>query len=168
MPVPPAAEHPSIVEAWRGVTEYWYENFRRVLVVRAGGCTVLSIDVYRKLDGIPPGYRVAGRLQAPDAPVELIYLEAPELARSLESLGLRPDRVELVVVHSSGEAGDRYEAGNVRITCCSSACGGLSYSDVYRLYRRIVEAVEGRDPEEKPLRAPEPVERVYMHRLSRR
>jgi len=155
--VPPASEQPPIVEAELGVREYWYETFRRVLVIPDGdGCFLLSVDVYTPLRG--EEWREGGRLEA--AGVVLHYLQ---LAGSGLALGGNvPEAAEAAVV----EAGGRRELGNVRLRYCGLAAPP-SYDDVYRVYRRLVTALEGRDPATSPLQAPEPSPRVYASRAPR-
>jgi len=164
MKVPPAAEQPEIVEAWRDVKEYWYETFRRVLLIRdANGCIVLSFDVYSKLDRVPQEYKIVSRLGT-GAPVEIIYADASNLVDGIDYL--KPDKVEIVIIHSHGEVGERYEISDVRIVCCS--CRDLSYEEVYNIYRVIVERIEQRSLESSVLEPPKPVERVYSTRLNGR
>ncbi|HIQ24122.1 MAG TPA: hypothetical protein EYH50_03645 [Pyrodictium delaneyi] len=164
MAVPPAAEQPKIVEAWKGVTEYWYEEFRRAIVIRdANGCIVISLDVYSRLNALPPEYRVEGRLEA-DSSVEVLYVNASAIAEKIQ--GVKPEKIELTIIRTVVDKEERYEVSDVRITCCK--CRNLSYDDVYRVYRSVVEVIEQRDPETSPLTPPQPVEKVYRARLAKR
>jgi len=152
-PIPPPAPLPEVVEAELGVREYWYEVFRRVLVVPDGdGCYLLSIDVYSTS---PPAGEERAVLSA--SLVKLRYmapgLEPPRLN------GVKPEYVEAVVVETPG----RREIVNVRLRYCGLS-DVPSHEAVAGVYREIVTAVEGRDPARLPLTAPEPVARVYASR----
>ncbi|ABM80288.1 hypothetical protein [Hyperthermus butylicus] len=161
MSVPPAAEQPEIVEAEMGVAEYWYETFRRVLVIPAGnGCVLLSVDVYSKLDGLE-GLEILEVVES--GRVKVYYARYPGKPPSLDSL--EPVKAELVVVEAlNPDVGHRVEAVNVRLLYCGLK-GKPGYQEVWSIYRRIVVDIEGRDPEKSPLRPPELVERVYRYRL---
>lgn len=164
MTVPPAAEQPKIVEAWKGVTEYWYEKFRRALVIRdTNGCIVVSLDVYSQLGALPPEYQVKDRLET-GSPVEVLYVDASAIAERIH--GVKPEKIELTVIHTVADGKERYEVSDVRITCCN--CGNPSYDDVYQIYRSVVELIEQRDPEVSPLTPPQLVEKVYRTRLAER
>ncbi|BES82636.1 hypothetical protein PABY_22030 [Pyrodictium abyssi] len=162
--MPPAAEQSKIVEAWKGVTEYWYEEFRRALVIRdTNGCIVISLDVYSRLDALPPEYRVKDRLET-GSPVEVLYVDASAVAERIH--GVKPEKIELTVIHTVAGGEERYEVSDVRITCCN--CRNLAYDDIYRVYRSVVELIEQRNPEVSPLTSPQPVEKVYRTRLAER
>jgi hypothetical protein len=167
--VPPAAEQPDIVEARLGVREYWYETFRRVLVVPEDGGVTLSVDVYRKLDSLPEGYAVEDSYTLARGLVRVYYLSLPkQLLAGLKLRGSSPSRGWLVVVEARTRYGERrLEAVNVRLVF--EGLDGLPGRDeVWQVYREVVKAVEGRDPQVEPLKQPEPVERVYASRLGAR
>ena len=143
---------PSIEERGLGVREYWYETFRRVVVVplAESGCFLLSVDVYRLAEGVEEE-RVVGELAVGEDDVRLVYLRLGEEEVSRLSLrGLKPVSGEVVAVVSSG--GERVELSNVRLVYCGldSVPG---YDEVWHVYREAVLLVEGRDPEKEPLDA---------------
>jgi hypothetical protein len=151
--VPPFSPQPSIVEAELEAKEYWYETFRRVLVIPDGsGCYLISIDVHSL--GKPSGEE-AGVMEAPG--VKLRYLSVP--ASEFKVGDVEPLSAEVVVV----ETGERVETVNLRLRYCGLK-EAPGYSVVETLYRKAVMLIEGRDPEREPLTPPEPVERVYKAR----
>ena len=151
--VPPASRQPDVVEAELGVREYWFETFRRVLVIPdSEGCYVLSVDVYSR------GAVAGDVLDSEDVgPVRVSYVKLR--VGDLDLGGVSPDYAEAVVLY----AGDRVETVNVRLRFCGVK-SFPSYEDVWRLYRRLVELVEGRDPALNPLKQPQVVEKVYAAR----
>ncbi|NPA05056.1 MAG: hypothetical protein GXO09_03055 [Crenarchaeota archaeon] len=143
----PLRELPEVVEAPLGVTEYWFETFRRVIVVRMGdGCVLLEADLYR--DGW--GWSV-DRVMELDG-VRLVYHRLEEPGRFL---GARWG--ELVGL----EAGGRRCLIAARLLFCGVDVGR---EEAWRAYRMLVEAFEGRDPESEPLRVPPPEELVGAER----
>ncbi len=163
--VPPAAPQPDIVEARLRVKEYWYETFRRVLLIPSSDdrCLLLSIDVYAKLEKLPPNFRLRASFQLAGDRVRVHYLDIPVDMLGEASLGnVKPKTAELLVVEAVKDG--RLEAVNVRVTYCDLNVTP-SRDEVWQVYRSVVRLVEGRDPEREPLKAPEPVARVYASRL---
>ncbi len=152
--VPPAPVLPEVEEAGPA-RAYWFENFRRVLLIPDGSCLVISIDLHRVLDQAPDtvewGLGIGG--------VRLGYLPLRD-APSCCGAGA----AEAVAVVLS--AGERLELISARLRYCGVSLGDAGRDEVWRLYRSLVEKLEGRDPEEEPLRVPEPVEAVYETRLA--
>jgi hypothetical protein len=167
--IPPAAKQPEIVEGRLGVREYWFETFRRVLVIPEDNAITLSIDVYKKLNGLPEGYKVVNTFTLAQGRVRVYFLLFPEGILSKISLGdVKPSQHHLLVVEAQTRHGEkRLEAVNVRLTF-TGVRNVPSREDVWRLYRSVVKVVEGRDPETEPLKPPELVRRVYAFRLSTR
>ncbi len=133
----PVRELPEVVEAPLGVTEYWFETFRRVLVIRMGdGCTLLEADLYRR------GWSwEADRVLELDG-VTLLYhrIDAGRFgARWGELVGLR--------------VGGREALIGCRLLFCGEE---VDREKAWRVYRLVVKAFEGRDPGAEPLRAPPP------------
>ena len=162
-PVPPAAKQPEIVEAELGVREYWYEVFRRVVVVPYGDCILLSLDVYKLLDSLPEGSTET--IVLADGRVKVHYVKL-DVTRLPALNGVKPEDGHMLIVESQTLRGKRVEVVNVKLRY-----RGIkhvpSYDDVWRVYRAVVMLVEGRDPSKEPLRAPEPIAKVYESRLAR-
>lgn len=156
MPVPGVEELPSIVELDLGVREYWYEGFRRVIVVPdSDGCVLLSVDVYRR--GAVGGDAGAALDTGANGGLALEYRQVE--MDGLEIRGQEPSMVEAVVLRVNG----RVETINVRLRYC-----GLpsvpNYEEVAGVYKRLVSVIEERSVDEAPLSPPAPVERVYRSR----
>ena len=134
-------EQAEIVEAPLGVTEYWYELFRRVVIAPTGSdCFLLSIDVYR------PDWPYG----EPDETLELdgtvlLYKRINELPGNIAVLARD---VIIVGLRVQGEDGIVEETISVRLVVCG---GKPSYEKVWGIYRTVVMMIEGRDPEKKPL-----------------
>ena len=147
---PSLPELPVIEEKELGVREYWYETFRRVLVIPLAkkNCYLLSIDVYKRLERNSTINLVSiSELSVRSSHVSLQYYELGEdLARRASIRGVSPLLAEVVAVSSN----DGLEISNVRLQYC-----GLdtvpSYEEVRSVYREIVKTIEGRDPELEPL-----------------
>ena len=156
MPVPPVEELPSIVELDLDVREYWYEGFRRVIVVPDDdGCVVLSVDVYQR-GAVGGDVGATLEVGADSAPI-LEYRRVE--TRGLEIQGQEPSMVEAVVLRTN----ERVETINVRLRYCGLA-SIPDYEEVGDVYKRLVEIIEGRSVDEAPLSPPAPVERVYRSR----
>jgi len=140
----------NVVEAPLGVREYWYESFRRVVLVpEPPDCVLISIDVYRKYSSMNDvGFEPASSLEVNGIGVS--YYRIPgDMLPSLE--GLKPQWGELVVV----DAGDRVEASDVRLYYCGvKDAEALTADNIYKVYRDIVRLIEGRDVDKNPLSVP--------------
>ncbi len=149
-PRPGLPELPVIEEKELGVREYWYETFRRVLVIPLArkSCYLLSIDVYKRLEpGSDTSLIPLSELGVQGSSVSLRYYKLSEdLAGKASIRGLSPLLAEVVAVSSN----EGLEISNVRLQYC-----GLdtvpSYEEVGGVYREVVKAIEGRDPELEPL-----------------
>ena len=153
------AKEPDVVEAPLNVREYWFEEFRRVIVVPDNnGCMLFSIDVHRMYSSLDEiGFNVVSKVE--DNDIHIVYYTIPiEIAPRLQDR--KAEWAELVVV----KAADRHiEASDVRLYYC----GISEFPDrdsVYEVYRAVVKLIEGRDPDENPLKAPEIIRRVYESR----
>ncbi len=151
---PPAPILPEVEEAGPA-RAYWFENFRRVLLVPDGDCLVVSMDVHRVLDSVPDGTMWGPAI----GDVRLGYLP---LRDAPSCCGARAAKAEAVILST----GNRLELISTRLRYCGVGLGDADRDEVWRLYREVVRSLEGRDPEEEPLRVPEPVETVYEARLS--
>jgi len=131
---------PTIEEKELGVKEYWYETFRRVVVVEdKQGCFLLSMDIYRKLEGLPTGLPVKDELKVPDTVTRLVYMELPgDWVKDLALRGKEPIRAEIVGVVN--EEDSRVELVNLRLLYC-----GLntppSYEEVEKLYKVVTRII---------------------------
>lgn len=156
---PRVSEEPTIIEAPLGTREYWFEHFRRVVaILDTSDCLLVSIDVhkvYNSPDDI--GFSMSAIIE--DGTIGVIYYTIP-VETIPELNGVRAEKAELVVVKT---ATGRLEASDVRIYYCGIRVFP-GYQDVYGVYRRVVEMIEGRDPEKNPLKPPELVRRVYESR----
>jgi hypothetical protein len=151
--VPPASQQPEVVEAELGVREYWFETFRRVVVIPDGeDCYVLSVDVYSRGE-------VAGDVLDTEevGPVRVSYVGLD--VGDLNLGGVSLEHAEAVILY----AGNRVETVSVRLRFCG-ARSFPGYEDVWHLYRHLVRLVEGRDPALNPLKQPQVVEKVYAAR----
>lgn len=148
-----------VVEAPLNVREYWFEGFRRVVVVPdKNDCMLFSVDVhkvYSSLDEID--FNIASKIE--DNGVCIIYYTIPvETAPRFQNK--KAEWAELVVVKATDK---RVEASDVRLYYCDIN-GFPNKDEVYELYRAIVKLIEKRDPDENPLKAPEIVRRIYKSR----
>jgi len=111
------------------VREYWFETFRRVLVVKLFDETFISIDVYKD----SWNYNIDSELEIDN--VKLIYHNI-----NSADLGLDPrqDLVELVGV----DVGDKREVVNVRVRIKSR---GVDDDFIKKLYIKVVKLVENRE-----------------------
>ncbi len=152
-----AETQPVIVDAWDGVREYWFEDFRRMLVIVDGEEVLVVVDLYREPY---QGRAAAGSLTVETANgTSVSYIDVTEELRSL--LGENVISGEVVVLDTNG----RRELVGARLRLPYHAIGLVdSYGNAWNTYVAIVRAFEGRDPEKKPLRPPEPVHRVYRIR----
>ena len=153
-------EQPNIVELDMGVKEYWYETFRRVLVIpTSSDCYFLSIDVYSETStlAMPQIHRLSIGTNMPS----IIYVEYP----SPPTLrGLKPKMAELVIVSSEQQGRTIYQIVNARLMYCEIK-EYPSYEEVGELYNEVIKAIENRDPKESPLKTPPLVEEAYRARL---
>lgn len=141
---------PLIEDKELGVREYWYETFRRVIIVplREDNCYLLSIDIYKELDNVPSGM-VKDSLAIDKSDVEIMYVDlGKEIRDRLELQGIKPRNIELVIVVSRDSK--RFEASDVRLQYCGLS-GVPSYDEVERIYEEIVKLIEKRDPSREPL-----------------
>ena len=153
-----ADTQPVIADVWDGVREYWFEEFRRMLVVNDGDEVLVVIDLYRG------NYHVdsdgAQRLVAETASdIGISYVDVTRELRDLLDADVLSG--ELVVL----SAADRRELIGIRLRLPPHAKRLVdSYDSAWSTYAAIVRAFEGRDPEKAPLQPPEPVYRVYRLR----
>ena len=147
---PGLPELPVIEEKELGVREYWYETFRRVLVIPLvkKNCYLLSIDVYKRLEpGNTTNLVPINELSVQGSHVSLQYYKLGEdLARKASIRGVQPFLAEVVAVSSS----EGLEISNVRLQYCGLDTAP-SYEEVRSVYREVVKRIEGRDPELEPL-----------------
>ncbi len=144
-------ELPVIEEKELGVKEYWYETFRRVLIIPLAkkNCYLLSIDVYKRLEpGTDTGLVFLSELGVQgSSSVSLRYYElSEELVRKTSIRGVSPLLAEVVAVSSN----EGLEISNVRLQYCGLDTAP-SYEEVRGVYREVVKTIEGRDPELEPL-----------------
>ena len=143
-------ELPVIEEKELGVKEYWYETFRRVLIIplTKKNCYLLSIDVYKRLEpGTDTGLVFLSELGVQGSSVSLRYYElSEELVRKTSIRGVSPLLAEVVAVSSN----EGLEISNVRLQYCGLDTAP-SYEEVRGVYREVVKTIEGRDPELEPL-----------------
>jgi len=152
--IPPAPSLPEVEEAGPA-RAYWFEGFRRVLLVPDNECIVFSIDVYRVMNPAPEGVEWGPRIGG----VKLGYVplrEAPSCCGAYAA-----DAVAVMLSTS-----ERTELISARLRFCGISLHDVSQDEVWRLYRGLVERLEGRAPAVNPLRVPEPVETVYASRLA--
>jgi hypothetical protein len=148
---------PDIEEKDLGVKEYWYETFRRVLIVpiKEGNCYMLSIDVYKRLEHQEAVVFLESDASRHNAlsgdEVSLIYkpLREESLSRFVLN-GVKPAKGELVAVVSKDNGNKRVEISDVRLIYCGLK-GVPSYEDMRNVYNEVVRAIEGRDPLKEPL-----------------
>lgn len=139
----PVAEQEEVVEQPLGVREYWFETFRRVVVVpEDNNCFLISMDVYSR----QWSFKVDESLELGISRL-LYYRPNPEAIfkdiRGVEWCEI----VGLEIVPSK-----RREIISFRVRLCGV---NLSREFVWELYRRVVSYVEGRDPAKQPLKMPE-------------
>ena len=143
-------ELPVIEEKELGIREYWYETFRRVLIIPLAkkNCYLLSIDVYKRLEpGTGTGLVFLSELRVQGSSVSLRYYElSEELVRKTSIRGVSPLLAEVVAVSSN----EGLEISSVRLQYCGLNTAP-SYEEVRGVYREVVKAIEGRDPELEPL-----------------
>ncbi len=110
------------------VKEYWFETFRRVIVIKLPMETFISIDVYND----KWNYSINSELCINNK--KLIY---HKLNPTIIGLDSQQDSIELVGVN----IGDRYELVNVRIRIKSRS---VSDNFIKSLYSKVIEIVEKR------------------------
>ncbi len=157
--LPPPPRLPDLVEGEYGVTEHWLDGgFRRVLVVEdePGKRSILVIDLFSEQPKLKGGSSVLHALTA--AGVRMLYENIPDalLERVRGILGRRVEG-ELVLL----ESGSTRQLVSARLRVEGPKPGR---DEVEKIYNLLVAELEGRDPRESPLKAPEPVERVYRSR----
>lgn len=131
---------PVIEEKELGVKEYWYEGFRRVLLIPSGNCIVIIIDLYK------PGWSI-NRIDDVMQVNRLSIVFSTMNEHEIELEGKKPTKLELV--------GVKVDNSIETIAANMIFCGierQPSYEDLWVLYRKIVSMVEGRDPEKQPLK----------------
>ena len=113
------------------VREYWFETFRRVLVVKLSNETFISIDVYND----SWKYNIDSELEIDN--VKLMYHNI-----NPANLGLDPkqDLIELTGV----DVGSKREVVNVRVRIKSRE---VDDDFIKKLYIKVVKLVENRDVE---------------------
>jgi len=111
------------------VREYWFETFRRVLVVKLSYETFISIDVYKD----SWNYNIDSELEIDN--VKLIYHNIDPAVLGLDP---RQDLVELVGVN----VGSKREVVNVRVRIKSR---DVDDDFIKKLYINVVKLVENRE-----------------------
>jgi len=136
----PIARQEEIVEQPLGVKEYWFETFRRVIVVpEDDNCFLISVDVYNR----QWRFEVEESLELGISRL-LYYRPKPNIIFE----GVRGiEWCEIVGLETIPEG--RREVISFRIRLCGV---NLSRDLVWELYRRVVTYIEGRDPAKHPLK----------------
>ncbi len=146
--------HPEIVDTELGTREYWFEEYRRVVVARASSnCFFVSIDLYAARD------KCSGEagIVLEDNGTELIYSNLDPSSYGLD--GVEPSAAWLVYL--STRAGCEV-IGFQAVYCTREPPGRES---LWSLYRRLVVMVEGRDPEREPLKPREAPLEMLLARI---
>ncbi len=137
---------PDVVEARLGVREYWFETYRRaVFVPLPDGCTLFSIDVYTRDCNRIQG-RVRERLSLGSVELDYVELE-PSIVNGV--LDARVEEAVALLLRTQ----NRCEVITVRLKVCGVE-GYPPRDVVWQVYRRVVMAVEARDPAVSPLQTP--------------
>ncbi|MET1128125.1 MAG: hypothetical protein ABWW70_02260 [Thermoproteota archaeon] len=139
------------------VCEFWFENFRRAVVIglegsSRGTCFLTSLDIYATVDDPSELGPVVAELSSEHAGVRLLYVDVTD---KLSTLNVSQGELVLVETGSDREGGKRLEAVNVRVKFCIEDRSRLE-DYVRQLYYASVRIFEGRDPEKEPLRVPKP------------
>ena len=138
----PVAEQPEIVEQPLGVKEYWFETFRRVIVVpEDNNCFLISMDVYDR----QWKFEVEESLELGISRL-LYYRPKPESVFA-DIQGI--EWCEIVGLETTSNRCKEVISFRIRL------CGvNPSRELVWELYRRVVAYIEGRDPAKQPLKYP--------------
>ena len=139
----PIAEQEEVVEQPLGVKEYWFETFRRVVVVpENNNCFLISMDVYSG----QWSFKVDESLELGISRL-LYHRPNPETIFK----GIRGvEWCEIVGLEITSNK--HREVISFRIRLCGV---DPSREFVWELYRRVVAYIEGRDPAKQPLKCPE-------------
>ncbi|BEP18642.1 hypothetical protein PYJP_19940 [Pyrofollis japonicus] len=148
---------PDIEEKDLGVKEYWYETFRRVLILplKEKDCYMLSIDVYKRLERQEASMFLESETSEHNvlSSNEIFLIYKPLHEESLSRLvlnGVKPAKGELVAVATKNNGDKRVEISDVRLIYCGLK-GVPSYEDVRSIYNEVVRVIESRDPLKEPL-----------------
>ncbi len=145
-----------------GVREYWYETFRRVLVIpTSDNCYFLSIDVYKETRALATKQIHRLSVDTTDTPLAIIYAEYPSPPILQES---KPEIAELVAIRIGQGDNTMYQIVNVRLMYCGIK-NYPSYEEIGELYNEVIRVVEDRDPRESQLEPPLPIKEAYKARL---
>ena len=139
----PVAEQPEIVEQPLGVREYWFETFRRVVVVpENNNCYLISMDVYSR----QWEFDVEESLELNNS--RLLYYHPKPESVFADIKGVK--WCEIVGLETTTPKPFK-EVISFRIWFCGAK---PSRELVWKLYRRVVAFIEGRDPAKQPLKHP--------------